>query len=62
MGIKITSTPDSIDKNNLKLLKKYNVKEIVLVIESSNDYILKNIGVDYKFDTAKKIAKKNKGI
>lgn len=59
-GIKITSTPDSIDKNNLKLLKKYNVKEIVLVIESSNDYILKNIGVDYKFDTAKKIAKKIK--
>lgn len=59
-GIKILSTPDSIDRNNLKLLKKYKVKEIELLIESSNDYILKNIGVDYKFDVAKKIAKKIK--
>ncbi len=59
-GIKIMSTPDSIDKNNLKLLKKYKVKEIELIIESSNDYILKNIGIDYKFDSAKKIAKKIK--
>lgn len=59
-GIKIISTPDSVDKNNLKLLKKYNVKEIDLIIESANDYILKNIGVDYKFDSAKKIAKKIK--
>lgn len=59
-GIKILSTPDSIDRNNLKLLKKYKVKEIELFIESSNDYILKNIGVDYKFDAAKKVAKKIK--
>lgn len=54
-GIKITSDPDSIDKNNLKLLKKYKVKEIELNIESSNDYILKNIGVDYDFETIKKV-------
>lgn len=59
-GIKILSTPDSIDRNNLKILKKYKVKEIELLIESSNDYILKNIGVDYKFDAAKKVAKKIK--
>lgn len=59
-GIKIMSTPDSIDRNNLKLLKKYKVKEIELIIESSNDYILKNIGVAYKFDGAKKIAKQIK--
>ena len=59
-GIKIMSTPDSIDKNNLKLLKKYKVKEIELTIESSNDYILKNIGIAYKYDDAKKIAKKIK--
>lgn len=59
-GIKILSAPDSIDRNNLKLLKKYKVKEIELFIESSNDYILKNIGVDYKFDAAKKVAKKIK--
>ena len=56
-GIKVMSTPDSIDKNNLKLLKKYKVKEIELIIESSNDYILKNIGVDYKFEEVKKVAK-----
>lgn len=59
-GIKILSTPDSIDRNNLKLLRRYKVKEIELLIESSNDYILKNIGVDYKFDAAKKVAKKIK--
>ncbi len=59
-GIKILATSDSIEKNNLKLLKKYKVKEIELIIESSNDYILRNIGVDYKFDDAKKVAKKIK--
>ncbi len=59
-GIKVMSTPDSIDKNNLKLLKKYKVKEIELIIESSNDYILKNIGVDYKFEEVKKVVKKIK--
>lgn len=59
-GIKIMSTPDSIDKNNLKLLKKHKVKEIELIIESSNDYILKNIGVDYKFEEVKKVVKKIK--
>ena len=59
-GIKILATSDSIEKNNLKLLKKYKVKEIELIIESSNDYILRNIGVDYKFDGAKKVAKKIK--
>ena len=59
-GIKIMSTPDSIDKNNLKLLKKYKVKEIELSIESSNDYILKNIGISYRFNDARKIAKKIK--
>ena len=55
-GIKITSDPDSIDKNNLKLLKKYKVKEIELNIESSDDYILKNMGADYDFETIKKVA------
>ena len=55
-GIKIHSIPDSIDKKNLKMLKKYKVKEIELLIESSNDYILKNIKSDYKFKYAKKIA------
>lgn len=54
-GIKILSDPDSIDKNNLKLLKKYNVKEIELNIQSSNDYILKNIGVEYNFELIKKV-------
>ena len=56
-GVKITSSPDSVDKKNLKLLRKYKVKEIELKIESSNDYILKHIGADFKFEYAKKIAK-----
>lgn len=59
-GIKLSALPDSIDKNNLKLLRKYKVKEIQLKIESSNEYILKNIGASYKFDFARKIAKKIK--
>lgn len=56
-GIKITSEPDSIDKNNLKLLKKYKVKEIELNIDSSNDYILKNVGADYNLEIIKKVTK-----
>ena len=59
-GIKITSSPDSVDKKNLKFLKKFKVKEIELKIESSNDYILKQIGADFKFEYAKKIAKQIK--
>ena len=59
-GIKITSSPDSVDKKNLKFLKKFKVKEIELKIESSNDYILKHIGADFKFEYAKKIAKQIK--
>ena len=55
-GIKIHSIPDSVDKKNLRLLKKCKVKEIELLIESSNDYILKNIKSDYKFKYARKVA------
>ena len=40
-GIRVSTRPDYIDKNELKLLKKYGVKTIELGVQSANDYILK---------------------
>ncbi|MDO5555351.1 MAG: radical SAM protein [Clostridia bacterium] len=40
-SIRVSTRPDYIDKDNLKLLKKYGVKTIELGVQSTNDYILK---------------------
>ena len=40
-GIRVSTRPDYIDKEKLKLLKKYSVKTIELGVQSTNDYILK---------------------
>ncbi len=40
-SIRISTRPDYIDKEKLKLLKKYKVKTIELGVQSTNDYILK---------------------
>lgn len=40
-GIRVSTRPDYIDKEKLKLLKKYGVKTIELGVQSTNDYILK---------------------
>ena len=56
-GIKILSTPDSIDRNNLKLLKKYKVKTIELGVQSANNYILKNSNRGHTFEDVKKASK-----
>lgn len=40
-GIRVSTRPDYIDKDKLKLLKKYGVKTIELGVQSANDYILK---------------------
>ena len=40
-SIRITTAPDSINKETLKKLKKYGVKTIELDVKSTNDYILK---------------------
>lgn len=59
-GIKITAKPSSLNKEKFKVLKKNKVKELEIYIDSSNDYILKNIKADYNFEEAKKIIKKIK--
>lgn len=56
-GIKLTLNPNDITKENLKKLKSYKVKEITLLIESSNDYILRNIGANYNFEKIKQATK-----
>lgn len=59
-GIKLTLNPKGITKENLKKLKSYKVKEISLLVESSNDYILRNIGANYNFEKIKQAVKKIK--
>ena len=59
-GIKLTLDPKDITKENLKKLKSYKVKEISLLVESSNDYILRNIGANYNFEKIKQAVKKIK--
>ena len=48
-GIKLTLNPKDITKENLKKL-----------VESSNDYILRNIGANYNFEKIKQAVKKIK--
>lgn len=59
-GIKLTLNPKDITKENLKKLKSYKVKEISILVESSNDYILRNIGANYNFEKIKQAVKKIK--
>lgn len=59
-GIKLTLNPKDMTKENLKKLKSYKVKEISLLVESSNDYILRNIGANYNFEKIKQAVKKIK--
>lgn len=59
-GIKLTLNPKDITKENLKKLKSYKVKEIIILVESSNDYILRNIGSNYNFEKIKQAVKKIK--
>ena len=59
-GIKLTLNPKDITKENLKKLKSYKVKKISLLVESSNDYILRNIGANYNFEKIKQAVKKIK--
>lgn len=55
--IKITTRPSCINKKFLKMLKKYKIKKIELEVASTNDYILKRLGVDYTYEDIKKAAK-----
>lgn len=56
-GIRVTARPDNIDKKEIKILRKYKVKTIELEVHSTNDYILKRIGMNYNFQDIKKASK-----
>ena len=56
-SIRVSIRPNNITKSKLKMLKKYKVKAIDLEVHSTNDYILKHIGMDYTFKDIKKTSK-----
>ena len=56
-GIRVSTRPDYIDKEKLKLLKKYGVKTIELGVQSTNDYILKKCKRGHTFKDVKKASK-----
>lgn len=55
--IRILASADEINKEKLKKLKKYKIKTIELETPSTNDYILKRIGVNYNLQDIKKASK-----
>lgn len=56
-GIRISTRPDYINKDILKMLKKYNVKTIELGVQSTNNYILKRCDRGHTFEDVKKASK-----
>ena len=56
-SIRVSTRPDYIDKDRLKLLKKYGVKVIELGVQSTNDYILKKCKRGHTFNDVKKASK-----
>ena len=56
-SIRISTRPDYINKDILKMLKKYHVKTIELGVQSTNDYILKRCGRGHTFEDVKKASK-----
>lgn len=56
-SIRISTRPDYIDKDILKMLKKYGVKTIELGVQSTNDYILRKCGRGHTFEDIKKASK-----
>lgn len=56
-SIRISTRPDSINKETLKRLKKYKVKTIELGVQSANDYILKIADRGHNFEDVKKASK-----
>lgn len=56
--ISVNSSAKNIDKQMIKLLKKYKIKDICVKCMTSNDYLLKNAKLEYEFKDVKKIVKK----
>lgn len=56
-SIRVSTRPDYIDKERLKLLKKYKVKTIELGVQSTNDYVLKKCKRNHTFNDVRKASK-----
>ena len=56
-GIRISIRSDKLTRTKLRFFKKYKVKTIELEVYSTNEYILKKIGMTYTFKEIKKAAK-----
>lgn len=56
-SIRISTRPDYIDKNILKLLKKYKVQTIELGVQSTNNYVLNKCKRGHDFNDVKKASK-----
>ena len=56
-SIRLSTRPDYIDKNIIKMLKKYGVKTIELGVQSTNDYILQRCERGHTFKDVKKASK-----
>lgn len=56
-SIRLSTRPDYINKDILKMLKKYHVKTIELGVQSSNDYILAKSKRGHNFEVVKKASR-----
>ena len=56
-SIRVSTRPDAIDKDILKMLKKYNVKTIELGVQSMNNYILSRCKRGHSVEDVKKASK-----
>lgn len=56
-SIRISTRPDYITKDILKMLRKYHVKTIELGVQSTNNYILKKSKRGHTFEDVKKASK-----
>ena len=56
-GIRLSTRPDYINKDILRMLKKYGVKTIELGVQSTNDYILKRCDRGHTFIDVKNASK-----
>lgn len=56
-SIRISTRPDAIDKDILKMLKKYHVKTIELGVQSMNNYILNRCGRGHTVEDVKKASR-----
>ena len=56
-SIRLSTRPDYINKEILKMLKRYKVKTIELGVQSTNDYILQKCGRGHTFEDVRKASK-----